>query len=72
MKLVTHPGRSLLNGALDGSKTGAFYGDPYGQYTAILAAVGIERDIDFSRPWNELNEDARHIAMYGTGEKTYA
>jgi len=70
--LATHPDRSLLDGALDGTKTGAFYGDPYGQYIAILQAVGQEKGVDFSRPWNQLDDDARRIAMYGTGEKTYA
>ena len=70
-KLVTNPDRSLLDGALSGSKTGAFYGDPYGQYTAILQTVGEEKGIDFSRPWHQLDENARHMAMYGTGEKKY-
>ncbi|MDQ1351768.1 MAG: excinuclease subunit, partial [Acidobacteriota bacterium] len=71
-RLVTHPDRSLLDGALNGAKTGVFYGDPFGQYTAILQAVGQEHNIDFTQPWQELDENARHIAMYGTGEKTYA
>ncbi len=70
-RLVTHPDRSLLDGALDGTKTGTFYGDPFGQYTAILQAVGEEHKIDFTSPWNQLDENARHIAMYGTGDKTY-
>ncbi|MCP4213157.1 MAG: excinuclease ABC subunit UvrA, partial [bacterium] len=70
-KLVTNRDKSLLDGALDGSKTGKFYGDPHGQYTAILKTVGEERNIDFSVPWDELNEDARDIAMFGTGETTY-
>jgi excinuclease ABC subunit A len=71
VKLVTHPERSLLDRAMDGSKTGAFYGDPLGQHTAILRAVGEERGIDFSRSWRELDETARSMAMYGTGEKVY-
>ncbi|MCX6581381.1 MAG: excinuclease ABC subunit UvrA [Candidatus Aminicenantes bacterium] len=71
-RLATHPDRSLLDGALDGTKTGTFYGDLYGQYIAILQAVGQEKGMDFSRPWNQLDDDARRIAMYGTGEKTYA
>jgi excinuclease ABC subunit A len=70
-RLVTHPDRSLLDGALNGTKTGAFYGDPFGQYTAILQAVGQEHNIDFTRPWQELDESARYIAMCGTGEKIY-
>jgi excinuclease ABC subunit A len=70
-KLVTHPDHSLLNGAMEGSKTGRFYGDPFGQYTAILQAVGEAEGIDFTLSWKELNHKARQIAMYGTGEKKY-
>ena len=39
-KLVTHPEKSLLDGALDGHKTGRYYGEPGGRYTAILRRVG--------------------------------
>ncbi len=70
-KLVTHPGESLLSGALDGSKTGKFYGDPYGQHTAILRTVGEEMGLDFTLPWEELSEEQRRVAMYGTGERQY-
>jgi excinuclease ABC subunit A len=71
VKLVSHPERSMLGGALDGSKTGKFYGDPYGQYTAILRAVGESEGIDFSCPWESLDQQARRIAMFGTGETIY-
>jgi excinuclease ABC subunit A len=70
-KLVTHPDHSLLNGAMEGSKTGRFYGDPFGQYTAILQAVGEAEGIDFTLSWEELSHKARQIAMYGAGEKKY-
>jgi excinuclease ABC subunit A len=71
-KLVTHPKRSLLSGAMDGSKTGKFYGDPHGRYAAILETVGQCRGMDFSCSWQELPEEARNIAMFGSGEKRYA
>lgn len=70
-KLVSHPHLSLLKGALDGSKTGKFYGDPYGQHIAVLVAVGEHHGIDFSVPWESLSETAKHIAMYGTGDTEY-
>jgi excinuclease ABC subunit A len=70
-KLVTHPGRPLIGGALDGSKTGAFYGDPHGQYVAILLAVGQVQGMDFSLPWEELDDNARRVAMHGAGDKIY-
>ncbi len=70
-KLITHPDRSLLCGAMNGHKTSRFYGEPEGQYTATLKAVGILYGIDFSIPWSELSEQARSIAMDGTGDQTY-
>ena len=70
-KLVSHPRRSLFSGAMDGTKTGKFYGDPHGRYTAILQAVGRDRGLDFSLPWQELSQEARDIAMYGSAEKRY-
>ena len=69
--LVTHPERSILNGALNGSKTGKFYGDPFGQYVATLKAVGKSHNIDFSKPWADLPYDARKLAMEGTGSETF-
>ncbi len=70
-KLVTDPSLSLLNGALDGHKTGRFYGERDGQYVATLRQVGQERGLDFEVPWSELNDESRHVAMYGTGDRTY-
>ncbi|MBU1947822.1 MAG: excinuclease ABC subunit UvrA, partial [Candidatus Eisenbacteria bacterium] len=65
--LVSHPGRSLLDGALDGSKTGRFYGERGGRYLAILETVGKERGIDYTAPFNALSSEALEIALYGTG-----
>ncbi|MBU0765795.1 MAG: excinuclease ABC subunit UvrA [Bacteroidetes bacterium] len=70
-KLVSNRELSLLNGAMDGHKSGKYYGDPYGRYTAILARVGEIFGIDFSIPYSELDKQAADIAMYGTGSKEY-
>ena len=69
--LVTHPERSILEGALDGTKTGKFYGDPFGQYVSTLKAVGRSHDVDFSLPWQELPESAKNLAMTGAGEEIF-
>jgi excinuclease ABC subunit A len=71
IKIVSNPEKSLIAGALNGTKTGKFYGDPWGQHVAILKAVGIELNFDFSKPWNELSTDEQKIAMYGTGKKSF-
>jgi excinuclease ABC subunit A len=70
-RLVTHPLRSILNGALDGTKTGKFYGDPFGQYVSTLKAVGKFHDIDFTISWQELPEQAKNFAMNGTGDEIF-
>jgi excinuclease ABC subunit A len=70
-RLVTHPDLPLTAGALGGHRTGAHYGDPDGQHVAILRAVGRAHGIDFERPWRELEEAARRVAMRGTGDQTY-
>ncbi|HNW77165.1 MAG TPA: excinuclease ABC subunit UvrA [Bacteroidales bacterium] len=69
--LVTDPEKSLLDGAMDGTKTGKFYGDPYGQYTSTLKAVGNARGVDFSLPWKDLPLPARDLAMNGAGEEIF-
>ena len=70
-KLITDPGRSILAGAMDGTKTGKFYGDPYGQYVAALKAVGLRHGLDLSLPWNGLDEPAKRMVLDGTGEEAY-
>jgi excinuclease ABC subunit A len=70
-RLVTDPERPLTDGALDGTKTGRFYGERHGQYVAALTAAGRELGIDFTAPWRKLDADARRVAMFGTGDRIY-
>ncbi len=70
-QLISNPEQALNDGAMNGSKTGKFYGDPYGQYMAILNAVGKKHNIDFSKTWNSLSIEAKNIALNGTGNKKY-
>jgi len=69
--LITHPEKSIVDGAMDGTKTGKFYGDPYGQYIATLQTVGRKFGYDFSKAWNALSEKEKQVALYGTGEEEY-
>ncbi|MBI5539739.1 MAG: ATP-binding cassette domain-containing protein [Bacteroidia bacterium] len=64
-KLVSNKELSLINGAMNGSKTGKFYGDPFGQYVAALITVGKSLGIDYDKPWQLLSEGEKNIAMYG-------
>ena len=70
-RLITDPEKSLLNGAMDGTKTGKFYGEPSGQYVASLVAVGRKRGIDYSLPWSGLSSEAKNLALNGSGEEMY-
>ncbi len=67
-KLITHPHLSLLEGAMSGHRTGAFYSDQENQFVHILQAVGARQGLDFHLPWKELTDSARHIAMFGADD----
>jgi excinuclease ABC subunit A len=70
-KVVTDVKKSLIDGALNGTKTGKFYGDLDGQYVAALQTVGKTKGIDFSVAWKELSEKAKKIAFEGCGEELF-
>lgn len=70
-KLAIDREKSLLDGALDATKQGRFYGDPDGQFTHTLRAVGKARGIDFSKPVKELTPEEFEIAMFGAGDEKF-
>jgi excinuclease ABC subunit A len=70
-RLVTDPAKSLLAGAMDGTRTGRFYGDPHGQFAAALKAAGDAAGMDFAKPYRDLSEAERAVALYGTGDRAY-
>lgn len=70
-KLITNPELPIHQGAMKGSKPGQFYGDPYGQYMAILDAVAEKLNINISLPWTELEAKVKDIILHGTGETDY-
>ncbi len=69
-KLITDRAKPLPDGAMDGTKTGRFYGDKNGRYMAMLAAAGRKAGFDFNQPFASLTEAAKRIALFGLpGEK---
>lgn len=69
-KLITDPAKPLPDGAMDGTKTGRFYGDKNGRYMAMLAAAGHKKGFDFNQPYASLPDAAKCIALFGLpGEK---
>ncbi|MEN8121462.1 MAG: excinuclease ABC subunit UvrA [Bacteroidota bacterium] len=70
-KVITNPDKSAINGALNGTKTGKFYGEADGRYVAILQSVGIKKNINFSIPWNDLSDEEKQIAFDGCGDEVF-
>ena len=70
-RLVTDPAKPLTDGAMDGHATGRHYGDAGNQYVHILRAAGAAAGMDFDRPWEALDEDARRLAMEGAGDREF-
>jgi len=70
-KLISNPELALNNGAMKRSKPGQFYGDPYGQYIAILNEVGKQQNINFNIPWNDLSPKAKEIVLRGSEDIEY-
>lgn len=70
-RLITDPKKSILGGAMSGTKTGRFYGDTDGQYMATLKAVGNRHHIDYQQSYALLTDSEKEIALFGTGDETY-
>ncbi|MFH1999179.1 MAG: excinuclease ABC subunit UvrA [Planctomycetota bacterium] len=70
-KLISHAHRSIMAGAMDGHKTGRFFGERGGRHLAILEEVGRVHQIDFSLAFAELPDRAREIALHGTADQEY-
>ena len=69
--LITNSDLAIINGAIDGTKTGKFYGNPNDKYIATLITVGKTMNIDFSKSWKNLTENQQKIALFGTGDTKY-
>lgn len=70
-KFVTHPGKSLLDGAMDGTPPGRFFGERDGQYVNTLLKVGETHHIDFTNSYNALSDNALQVVLFGTGPEKY-
>lgn len=70
-RFITDPQRPLIDGAMDGSLPGRFFGDVYGQYINTLIQVGVQKGLDFSKPYQDLTEQERELALHGCGDEIY-
>ncbi|HOW50813.1 MAG TPA: ATP-binding cassette domain-containing protein [bacterium] len=72
LKLISHPDRPLIAGALDGTPTGRSYGEPDGKTIAMLQAMCAVHGIDLTQPYNALSDAARDLILNGAGDTVYA
>lgn len=73
-RLVSHPERALADGAMEGTKVGRYLGEPDGQYLATLVAAWEAAGVGhraLHTPWNALDDEARRIALHGSGDTPY-
>ncbi|MBN2757686.1 MAG: excinuclease ABC subunit UvrA, partial [Bacteroidales bacterium] len=70
-KIISNPEKSIFDGAMNATKTGKFYSDINGQYIAILQAVAISKNIDFSIPWEKLAQKYKEIAFLGCKDEMF-
>ncbi|MCO4746894.1 MAG: AAA family ATPase, partial [Proteobacteria bacterium] len=70
-RLVTQPERALDEGAMEGTKPGAFFGEPDGQYMQTLRAAAKSAGLDVDVPYADLTPAARQLALFGAGEAVF-
>mgnify|MGYP000005817645 CR=1 FL=1 len=61
----------ISEGAFTWHKRLAYYGNPDGQYIALLQKAASELGLDISLPIKDLSEEAYHLIFYGTGERVW-
>ena len=67
--LLTDGSLSLAAGAMGGTRPGAFFTEPDGQH---LATLRVATGDDLERPWDELPEEVRRVALEGAGDEVFS
>ncbi len=70
-RLVSHPERSLWEGAMAGSKLGRYLGEPRGQHLATLETAAEAMGLALRQPWCELDSEARRLVLEGSGARLW-
>ena len=70
-RLVSDWKMSVAGGALTHNSTIRYYGNPSGQFVAILREAGKPYGIDINRPLEEYNDEQLKIVFEGTGDKIW-
>jgi len=69
--LITDTKLSIQNGAMNGSRPGAFFSDPDGQYMATFYTMASILGISSDLSWFEYSDNDRQIILHGTGKRQY-
>lgn len=69
--LITDSKLSIKDGAMRGSRPGAFFTDPDGQYMAIFYTMAGENGISTDLAWFEYSQKDRQIILFGTEVRQY-
>ncbi|HJV48076.1 MAG TPA: hypothetical protein VJ549_02255, partial [Geothrix sp.] len=67
-RLVSDPGRALHEGAMEGTRFGAYLGEADGQFVAIWKGAAAAAGLETGAPWKDLDPEAKRLAMFGTGD----
>jgi len=70
-RLVSDWKMSVAGGALTHNSTIRYYGNPSGQFVAILREAGRSYGIDINRSLEEYNDEQLRIVFEGTGDKIW-
>jgi excinuclease ABC subunit A len=70
-RLITHPDRDVADGAMAGTKPGAYFGEADGQFIATLRTAAKGAGVSVTGPFASLSRQARRLALEGTGETSY-
>ncbi len=70
-KLVLEEDQSISNGLFTHNKSLAYYGNPEGQYMAILQELGKKYGFTLETPFRHLTEAQKELLFYGTGEEEW-
>ena len=69
--IIRHPKLSVVAGAVAGNRVANYYGNPEGQFVAILKAAAQAKGMDISLPWEALDSAAQQLILYGTGDQIW-
>ena len=69
--LISNTKLSISNGAMKGSRPGAFFSDQDGQYMATFYTMALENGISTEKAWCEYSKKDRQIILYGTEARLY-